>query len=58
MCERNFWMVYKPEKQLSMDVGCCQFKVQLSFNVYNPEKPNSLNVKIYQVCEAKGGLCN
>ena len=52
MCDRNSKRVYKPEKELSFDEGCCPYKVRLKFKVYNPMKPNRFHIKLFQVCEA------
>ena len=55
MCDRNFRNIYRPEKELSFDEGCCPFKGRLSFKCYNPSKPNRFHIKLFQVCEAESG---
>ena len=55
MCEKNFKTVYRPEKELSFDEGCCPYKGRLRFKCYNPSKPNKFHIKLFQVCEAASG---
>ena len=51
MCDRNFKRVYKPEKELSFDEGCCPYKGRFKFKVYNPMRANRFHIKLFQVCE-------
>lgn len=55
MCNRNFRLVYAPERDLSFDEGCCPFKGRLRFRCYNPNKPAKFHIKLYQVSEAASG---
>ena len=55
MMERNFKHVYKPQKEISVDESCCEFKGRIRFKVYNPKKPNKFHMKLFSVCEAVSG---
>ena len=55
MCDKNFATVYRPEKEISFDEGCCPFKGRVSFKCYNPKKPNKFHMKLFQACEAASG---
>ena len=55
MCEKNFRNMYRPEKELSFDEGCCPFKGRLTFKCYTLMKPNCFHIKLFQVCEAESG---
>lgn len=55
MCDKNFATVYRPEKEISFDEGCCPFKGRLSFKVYSPQKPNKFAIRLFQACEASSG---
>lgn len=46
---------YKPERDLSLDEGCCPFKGRLRFKCYNPSKPNKFHIKLFQISEASSG---
>lgn len=55
MCEKNFGNVYRPQRELSFDEGCCAWKGRLTFKCYNPSKPNKFHIKLFQICEADSG---
>ena len=54
-CKNRFKLIYSPECELSFDEGCCAYKGHLHFHLYNPQKPNKFDIKLFQVNEALSG---
>ena len=44
--------VYVPERDLSLDEATMLWKGNISYGVYNPNKPVKFGKKVYQVCES------
>ena len=55
MCQKNFKSCLIPERDLSLDEGCCPWKGR-GFKQYNPSKPNKYHIKLYKLCEASSGF--
>jgi len=47
--------VYIPKCELSLDEATMLWKGNVSYRVYNPNKPIKFGMKIYEVCEASSG---
>ncbi|XP_026467688.1 piggyBac transposable element-derived protein 4-like [Ctenocephalides felis] len=55
----KFRIVYKPERELSLDESVMPWRGRLSFKVYNASKIVKYGILIRMVCEAKSGyICN
>lgn len=55
MCNENFKYVYKPDRDISLDEGCCPWKGRLRFRCYNPSKPAKFHIKLFQISESTSG---
>ncbi|XP_064641920.1 piggyBac transposable element-derived protein 4-like [Lineus longissimus] len=54
---QKFRDAVSPTREISLDEGTCAFKGRVSFRVYNKDKPEKWGIKLYEVCESKGGYC-
>ena len=54
---RRFHRSYTPNRQLSLDEGMVPWRGNLSFRVYNPDKPKRYGIKAYMLCDAANGYC-
>ena len=53
----RFLSVWVPHQQLSVDEGMIPWRGNLSFWVYNPDKPHKYGIKVYMVCDSTNGYC-
>ena len=53
----RFHVLYKPHQQLSLDEGMVPWRGNLSFRVYNPDKPKKYGIKAYMICDSTNGYC-
>ena len=53
----RFHQVYIPHQELSLDEGMVPWRGNLSFRVYNPDKPKKYGIKAYMLCDATNGYC-
>ena len=54
----RFHQVYIPHQELSLDEGMVPWRGNLSFRVYNPDKPKKYGIKAYMICDATNGYCS
>ena len=54
--KKNFESVYIPSKQMAIDEATIPWRGNLSFRVYNPDKPHKFGIKIYELCD-RNGIC-
>lgn len=55
---RRFSSSYTSNKYLSFDEGMIPWRGNLSFRVYNPDKPIKYGIKAYMLCDATNGYVN
>lgn len=53
----SFGRAYYPHQQLALDEGMVPWRGNLSFRVYNPDKPTKYGIKAYMICDATNGYC-
>lgn len=53
----RFGNVFTPHQQLSLDEGMVPWRGNLSFRVYNPDKPKKYGIKAYMICDSVTGYC-
>jgi len=51
----RFSRVYIPHQHISVDEGLVPWKGNLSFKVYNPDKPKKYGIKAYMLCDSHNG---
>ena len=49
--------MYIPDKNLALDEAMIAWRGNLSFKVYNPDKPDEFGVKVYEICDSGNGYC-
>ena len=54
----QFKSIWVPRQEISIDEGTIPFKGMVSFEVYNPNKPDKYVIKPYKVCDSTNGYCN
>ena len=54
----SFGNAYYPHQQLALDEGMVPWRGNLSFRVYNPDKPTKYGIKAYMICDATNGYCS
>lgn len=54
----NFGRVYYPHQEIALDEGMVPWRGNLSFRVYNPDKPTKYGIKAYMICDAVNGYCS
>ena len=54
ICQR-FTRVYRPHRHISIDEGMVPWRGNLSFRVYNPDKPKKYGMKAYMLCDSENG---
>jgi hypothetical protein len=55
LINRKFQAAFRPDRDISIDEGCCPWKGKLRFRQYNPRKPEKFHIKLYQISESKSG---
>ena len=53
--DTNFGQSYKCGRDLSFDEGFCPYKGRVSFQCYNPSKPNKWHLKLFEVSDSRTG---
>ncbi|XP_061188017.1 piggyBac transposable element-derived protein 4-like [Saccostrea echinata] len=53
-----FGTVFRPHQHLSLDEGMVPWRGNLSFRVYNPDKPKKYGIKAYMLSDAVTGYCS
>ena len=51
------YRTYIPRENLALDEAMIAWRGNLSFKVYNPDKPDKFGIKMYEVCESESGYC-
>ena len=51
----RFFSIYKPHEHISVDEGMVPWRGNLSFKVYNPDKPKKYGMKAYMLCDSDNG---
>ena len=54
----QFFTMASPDENIAIDEASIPWKGNLSFKVYNPQKPNKHHIKIYELCDSKTGYCH
>ena len=51
----RFASIYKPHQHIAVDEGMVPWRGNLSFKVYNPDKPKKYGMKAYMLCDSENG---
>ncbi|XP_012938512.1 piggyBac transposable element-derived protein 4, partial [Aplysia californica] len=54
----NFQRTFHPGKDIAIDEAMVAWRGNLSFFVYNPDKPDKFGIKVFQLCDGQTGYCS
>ena len=54
----KFLATFTPGENLALDEATIAWRGNLSFRVYNPDKPTRFGIKMYEICDSNNGYCS
>jgi len=55
--KQSFKTLWQPFRNISVDEAMIAWKGNLSFRVFNKDKPDKYGIKVYQSCDSSNGYC-
>ena len=55
--QTKFRESYTPTESIALDEATIGWRGNLSFKVYNPDKPTRFGIKLYEICDSSNGYC-
>ena len=55
--QTKFRESYTPTESIALNEATIGWRGNLSFKVYNPDKPTRFGIKLYEICDSSNGYC-